>query len=120
MILDKGICSLFRGVSQELSGEMPRRTLQRYFRSWYGELDFETSPARPTEGREERLTDARIRILQNRDIRQGDVAVLADTADAEQAAADGLPVYRITRAWHGKDDGSPTEITDLTLEVYEP
>ena len=28
--------------------------------------------------------------------------------------------YRVIRAFHGKDDDSPAEISDLTLEVFKP
>ncbi len=117
MILDRGICTIFRRINMSLSGEMPKPGYVLYWKSWYGELDFATSDAHPTEGREERKTDARIRIQQNRDLRQHDVVVLQNIDRIEQA--DG-PVYEITRAWHGQDDGSPAEISDLTLEVMEP
>ena len=117
MILDSGICTVFRKYDLALSGEMPRPGFAVFWKSWYGELNFETSPQRPTEGREERRTDARIRVQQNRDIRQHDIVVLCNVDRFEDAEG---PVYEITRAWHGKDDGSPAEISDLTLEVYEP
>ena len=117
MILDKGICTVFRKVNMSLSGEMPRPGFMLFWKSWYGELDFATSDARPTEGREERRTDARIRIQQNRDLRQHDVVVLENVDRFEDHTG---PVYEITRAWHGKDDDSPAEISDLSLEVYEP
>ena len=117
MILDSGICSIFRKYDMALSGEMPRPGYMLLWKSWYGELSFETSPARPTEGREERRTDARIRVQQNRDIRQHDVVVLANVDRIVDAAG---PVYEITRAFHGQDDDSPALVSDLTLEVYEP
>lgn len=117
MILDKGICTIFRKMNLSLSGEMPRPGYVLFWKSWYGELAFETSDARPTEGREERRTDARIRIQQNRDLRQHDVVVLQNVDRFEEA--DG-PAYEITRAYHGRDDDSPAEISDLSLEVYEP
>ena len=47
------------------------------------------------------------------------MVVLRDIRSFDQVA-DGEPVYRVTRAWHGTDDGGPTPITDLTLEVFEP
>lgn len=117
MILDSGICTVFRKYDMALSGEMPRPGFAVFWKSWYGELSFETSPANPTEGRTERLTDARIRIQQNRDIRQHDVVVLENVDRLEDAHG---PVYEITRAWHGQEDESPALISDLTLEVYEP
>lgn len=102
-----------------MGGETPKPGYQLVGRSWYGELDFETSPARPTEGRRELRTDARIRILQNRGIRQNDVVILRELADWEGRTA-GEPIYKIQRAWHGKDDDGPTPITDLSLEVTRP
>lgn len=119
MILDRGVCSIFARQEVSAPGAMPAAAYVLRSRSWYGELNFETSTSRPTEGREERLTAARIRIFQDRSIAQGDVVVLRDINSFDQAA-DGEPVYRVTRAWHGTDDGGPTPITDLTLEVYEP
>ena len=119
MLLDAGVCTIFRMLDNSGAGDMPSKAYTPVFRSWYGELSFETSPSRPTEGREERKTDARIRVLQNRTLCQGDVVVLADLSEFVDLA-DGTPVYRITRAYHGQDDGGPTPITDLTLEVYEP
>ena len=118
MILDSGICSVFREYDMSLSGEMPRPGYMLLWKSWYGELSFETSPSRPTEGREELRTDARIRVQQCRDIRQRDIVVLKDTDTIDPA--DGLPMYRVTRAYHGQDDHSPALISDLSLEVYKP
>lgn len=119
MILDTGICSVFRAMDMALSGEMPRKGYGLIGKSWYGELSFETSPASPTDGRQEFRTDARIRLLQNRSIRQDDVVILRDLPDWN-SRGDADPVYRITRAYHGADDAGTTLITDLTLEVYRP
>lgn len=118
MILDSGICSIFRKEDAALSGEMPRPFYSLIGQGWFGELSFETSPARPTEGRQELKTDARIRILQNRAIRQHDIVVLAEVQDIQDAET--APVYRITRAYHGADESGATLISDLSLEVYEP
>ena len=119
MILDTGICSVFRRQETARPGEMPKPGYMLLYVGWYGELSFETSPARPTEGRKELKTDARIRILQCREIKQDDIAILRDIADFSQRR-DGEPVYKITRAYHGKDEKSGALITDLTLEVYRP
>ena len=119
MILDAGICSIFRKYDMALSGEMPRPAYALFWKSWYGELSFETSPQWHTEGREELRTDARIRIQQNRDLKQHDIVVLRNIDRFDDRTAEDS-VYRITRAYHGKDDDGPTLITDLSLEVYEP
>ncbi len=117
MILDSGIVTIFRPADLALSGEMPRPGFRFHGQSWYGELAFETSPQRPTEGRREQRIDSRIRVLQDRGILEHDVAVLRAVTDWDEVTADDL-VYRITRAYHGTDDNGPTPITDLTLEVY--
>lgn len=114
MILDKGICSVFRKTDTAAAGDMPCPAYTLIYQSWYGELSFETSPSYPTEGRREHTTDARIRVLQCRAIRQNDVVVLEDVGTVPGAG----PMYRITRAYHGSEDCVP--ITDLSLEVTEP
>lgn len=119
MILDSGICTIFRKENIALSGEMPRPGYTFIGRSWYGELNFESTPSRPTEGRTELRTDARIRINQNRNIRQNDIVVLADISDFN-SLPDGTTIYDITRFYHGQDDDRPDLITDINLEVMEP
>lgn len=119
MILDSGLCCVFRARDTARSGDMPRSGYALLTQSWYGELSFETSPARPAQGRQELRTDARVRILQCRDIRQNDVVVLRED-DGTDAPRDKERAYRVTRAYHGKDDDGPAPITDLSLEVYTP
>ena len=58
---------------------------------------------------------ARIRVLQNRTIKQDDIVLLEQAATYE---ARTTRPYRITRAFHGMEDA--TLITDLTLEVVMP
>lgn len=119
MILDSGICTIFRRTDAAQPGAMPVPVHTPIFRSWYGELDFETSPVWQTDGRKSLQADARIRVLQNREIRQHDVVILRELEDwPDPAGAD--TVYQITRAYHGTDDDGPTPITDLTLEVVQP
>lgn len=114
MILDRGICKIYRQKSITPPGGKPKTEECLFHESYYGELNFETSPARPTEKREENQTAARIRILQNRYIRQTDVAELRPFDGTETNAER----YRITRAWHGEDENSGEMISDLTLEAY--
>lgn len=120
MILDSGICTIFRREDVALSGEMPRHSYTVLGRSWYGELSFETSPARPTDGREEHRADNKIRIIQNRAIRDNSDVVILRNLERFEDRTDADEVYLIRRAYHGTDDDSPTEITDLTLEVTRP
>ena len=91
MILDRGIAEIYARSNAAPKGEKPVWEETMRFRSWYAELSFETS-------------DARIRIAQCRAIRQGDTVHL-----------DGR-VYTIARAYHGTDEESGENITDLTLE----
>ena len=70
MILDKGIFTLFRRTDAAGPGHKPVYDYTLMGKGWYGELDFETAPSRETEGRKALRIDARIRILQRREIRQ--------------------------------------------------
>lgn len=123
MILDTGICSVFRKTDSSGAGEMPAPSYTRIHLSWYGELHFETNPANPTSQREDVKTDARIRILQNRAIHNHDVVVLAQV-DAVPEVIPGdderVPVYEVGRAYHGADEDSGELITDLSLVEVEP
>ncbi len=119
MILDRGICSVFRKTDVSGPGEKPAFAHTLIYQSWYGELAFETSPARPTENRRELRTDARIRVLQNRGLKQNDVVVLRDLTDYGQLQSADL-VYQINRAYHGMDDDGPTLVTDLSLTEVRP
>lgn len=113
MILDRGICTIYRKTNTAEPGRKPVFADVAYWWSWYGELDFETARAHPTELREEVRTDARVRILQNRRINNHDRVELV-TAEGEKNT------YEVTRAYHGTDEESGELITDLSLEVYEP
>ena len=119
MILDKGIVTLFHAQDVSAPGFMPQQQLTPYFQSWYGEIFMESSPVWPTEGRKELRVDQRVRVLQNRQIRQNDVAVLLPVASAAEIPA-GTPRYSIERVAHAIDDDGPTEISDLTLKEITP
>lgn len=116
MILDRGVCTIYVQTDVSGPGEMPRYEKTIKTQSYYAELDFETSPAWPTEHREETKTAARVRILQCRGITKGDVAELRDYADDKEP----VKTYRIARAYHGVDDESGEMISDLTLEAMQP
>ena len=119
MILDSGILTVFRKSNTPDLGRMPAPSYTMLHMGWYGRLNFETSPVRPTEGRQEHQTDLRVRILQCLSIRQNDVAVLRQLSVMPDAQA-GETVYRITRAYHGTDPDNGALISDLSLEVVEP
>lgn len=109
MILDTGICTVYREEDISDPGEMPQKGYTKIFESWYGVRNFATAPVWQTEGRKEQKCDLKIRILQNIAIRQNDIAELPDGKR-----------YRIIRAYHDEDEDGPTRITDLSLEVIDP
>ena len=119
MILDTGICTVFRKTDVSSPGSMPTWTYMPIWASWYGELNYETAPVWETDGRKELKIDGRIRIMQNKEIRQNDVVVLEHLASWDERSADAV-AYRIVRAYHGMDDDGPTKISDLSLEVVKP
>lgn len=119
MILDSGICTVFRKTDVSEPGCMPTYTYLPIWASWYAELSYETAPTWQTDGRKEQRADERIRVLQCRTIRQNDVVVL-EHLESFAERTEGAPVYKVIRAYHGADDDGPTMISDLTLEVIEP
>ena len=117
MILDSGICSIYRKQNISQPGAMPVVGYVLISRGWYKELDFATAPTWRTEGREEQRADGRIRIWQNRSVNQYDLVILRDTTEGPE---EGDTLYKITRAWHGTDEEGADLISDLTLEVVRP
>lgn len=113
MLLDTGICTIYHKRNVAGPGEKPTFEDVPYYSGWYGLLSYETTPERPTQPREEVRTDARVRVLQNRQITNHDRAVLRDGRGDETA-------YEVTRAYHGIDDDSGEPISDLSLEVVAP
>lgn len=111
MILDRGPAIVSRKTNTAQLGAMPVWQDVPFFESWYGELSFETSPARPTGVREETRADARIRVIQDRRI---------NNHDRVKLSADDDTVYEVARAFHGTDAESGELITDLTLVVVSP
>ena len=118
MILDRGICRVYRKENTASAGSKPVYENVLFHESYYGELNFETAQAWPTDHREEINTAARIRILQNRRIANHDRVKLEKFDDGERSEDD--EVFEVTRAYHGRDEDSGEDITDLTLEVVKP
>lgn len=110
MILDSGICTVFAKRDISGRGEMPRYAYDLKGQSYYGELDFASGGNWTTQGREDIVIDARIRILQDRTITVNDVIVL----DAVEHV-NGAQIYEIDRAYHGRDEESGELISDLSL-----
>ena len=116
MLLDQGICKIYTKTDVSGPGEKPRYERAIKAQSYYGQLSFETSPQWPTEHREETKIAERVRILQCRSIRKNDIAELIDFSDETQTPQ----TFKISRAFHGIDDDSGEEISDLSLEVMKP
>lgn len=116
MLLDQGICKIYTQTDVSGAGKKPKYERTVKATSYYGRLSFETSPQWPTEHREETKIAERVRILQCRGIRKGDIAELIDFSDETQTPQ----TFKIGRAFHGIDDDNGEEISDLTLEVMEP
>lgn len=116
MLLKDGLITLYRKTDVSKPGGMPKYEEHAYMQSFYAELQFETRPVYPTEGREERRTDARVRMMQCRGIREDDEASL----QSFHGGADSKKRYKITRAFHGTDDESGAPISDLSLEEVSP
>lgn len=114
MILDGGIAIIYKVGNIAPPGEAPVEGTAEIYRSYFADLAFETAPANPTPDRRETQTDRRIRILQNRNIRN-EMRVALLTADGKTA-----PIFEITRAYHGIDDDNGEAITDLNLREVSP
>lgn len=119
MILDSGICTVFRPTDVSEPGRMPVKTYAPLTCGWYGELSFQSSPTRQAEGRKEQQIDGKIRILQCREIKQNDVVIL-EACDDFTRRSEGAVVYQVVRVYHGMDDDGPDPISDLSLEVIRP
>lgn len=115
MLLDTGICTIFKKVDVSEPGGMPKFEYQLKTKAWYGLLDFATEQEWPTEDREESEVAARIRILRDGKITNHDAVVLSDV----NAIDEYVTVLEVTRAYHGHDDESDEPITDLTLKAVK-
>lgn len=108
MILDRGICTLYRLESVGSPGNMPVEQLVIFHESWFGELSFASNPEYETDHREDVQVSARIRIYQNRNINNLQEARLSTDPNIR---------YEVTRVFHGVDEDSGEPISDLSLKV---
>jgi len=112
MILDKGYCSIYEVSNVAAPGDMPvEEGLELKYQSWYGELNFETAPVN-IGAQEGVVVSNKIRVVQNRNVTNHDVAVLSTALPPP----DDAPKYNVVRAYHGIDDDNGEQITDLSLE----
>jgi hypothetical protein len=107
MILDTGICKVFKLVNTAAAGDKPNQTKQKIADAWYGELSYESRPVQYTESQEQVEISMRIRILRNRNI--------TEKAIVEIAGED----YQVVRVFNGIDDDSGEPISDLSLTRLE-
>ncbi len=113
MILDDGICTVFKSTDVAERGNMPVYSHTVYDRGWYKSLDFSSMPKYVTAYAADTIISNKIRVLQNRGISVHDRVALADVD-----STDGHTLYDIIRVYHGIDeDGIP--ISDLELEAME-
>lgn len=110
MKLDSGICTVFTREDVSDVGEMPRYDYTLKTQSYYAELDFSTDGSWTTQGREDVVIDARIRIIQDRTITKNDVVMLEDAKEIDRRKH-----YAVERAYHGFDEESGMKISDLSL-----
>ena len=116
MILDRGFCTIYRVDNVATGGAMPVLSLvEMRHQSWYGELNFETSPLRTSATQEDVEVSARVRVVQNRAISNQDVAVLSNELPPPANATQ----FEILRAYHGVDEENGQPITDLTLREVQ-
>jgi head-tail adaptor len=108
VILDKGICEVYRMEDISEPGGMPKEELVKIHESWFGELDFGSNPEYETQHREDVGVAARIRIHQNREITNLHAVKLSTEPDKR---------YEVTRVYHGRDDESGELISDLSLKA---
>ena len=103
MILDSGICNIYRLTNTAGAGNMPNETPALVAQLWYGELSFESSPVRNTESQEQVEIAMRIRVLRNR------------TIDEKAIVQIGGEDYKVERVFNGIDPESGERICDLSL-----
>lgn len=112
MILDTGICSVYKITNTSPAGSKPNESLVKIAEHWFGDLSFESSPIQYTDSLEQVEISRKIRILQNKSITQKAVVVI------------GSEQYKVERVYHGTDspkqykrsmDDSGEPITDLSL-----
>ena len=94
MILDKGFCSIYEVANSAPAGGMPVEKLTLKYQSWYGELDFSTTPYQ-AEMQEDVEISARVRIVQNRSI-QPRVYILSNVLSPPVARSSTVSCGRTT------------------------
>jgi hypothetical protein len=107
MILDSGICSIYREVNCANGGNTPRPQSQRIYSGWFGTLNFSSDDYGGIKQADVQKIDLRIRIHQ-----------CAEVTGRDKVSADGK-IYEIVRVYHGFDNDNQQPISDLSLVRYE-
>ena len=103
VILDQGPCEIWDIVQSEPDGEYPREILKNPREAFYGELSFSTFPTFETDYQESVEIDRKIRIL--RDL----------SVNRQTAVLVGGRQYKVQRVYHGYDEDSGEDISDVSL-----
>jgi hypothetical protein len=103
MILDTGLCNIYRLTNTAAAGDMPTETPELLAQLWYGELSFESSPIQNTESQENIEIAMRIRVLRTRNVCEKAVVRI------------GADDYQVERVYNGVDKESGELISDLSL-----
>lgn len=105
MLLDAGICIIYRSENAAPSGDMPKEAWAERSQHWYGELTVGVTRYRAALKDNERA-DLLLRIWRDRDIRTTD-----------RCMVDGA-LYKINQVQHRTDEDGLL-VTDLELERLE-
>ncbi len=89
MILDSGICKIYKMTDTSAAGDMPNETLVQIAECWFGDLSFGSSPVQHTDSLEQVEIARKIRILQNKAVIKKAVVVI------------GSDQYNVERVFHG-------------------
>lgn len=106
MVLDCGVAEFYKLVNTAPAGEAPNDTPQLTYRSWYGDLEYVSTPRRSAGAQLDIAVDRKIRVLDGSGIVEGAVVKI------------GTEAYRVIKAWHGRKDGMDVADVELSREVY--
>lgn len=112
MILDDGICSIFRAANVAAAGRMPVWGFEPVGQSWFKRRSYSTRASFMREGAEDTTVSLRIRILRNDAVTNHDVVILVPA----DAMLPNVKRYSVINAVHDVDPDSGEAVTDLYLE----
>ena len=104
MILDSGICKIYKIANTAGPGEMPNENKVKIAERWFGDLDFSSAPTQYTESLEQIEVSRKIRVL------RVDEIVMKKTI-----VEIGVEAYMVERVYDGTDKESGERISDISL-----